>query len=296
VPVLLQVTALSKHYGAMRALDDCSFSIEPGQVVGLLGPNGSGKTTLIRMLMGFLQPTSGSATLQGLDCYRQQVDVHRLVTYLPAEARMFRFMRPLAILKFFSQIRPEGNLARAIELAEFLELDMRRRVIFMSTGMRQKLAMAACLSMDCPLAILDEPTANLDPTIRSKLLQLIRHARERGQAVLLSSHVISEVEACCDRVLMLRRGCKVFEDELTNVQQVHLAKIEVETESIEVPPSLAPYVKQVARNERGAHFLMESLDPEVLRWLANFKPASVSLSREGLQSVYDRLHLDEDAN
>src|SRR5687768_5360529 len=161
--VIVQTHQLTKSYGPLAALADCSLGVEPGEVYGLLGPNGAGKTTLIRILLGYLRPTSGWAKIAGLDCHRQSVAVRRQVAYLPAEASMFPHMRGREALAFFSEIRPGGDLQRSLKLAERLELDLSRRVSFMSTGMKQKLAVAATLAAGTPLLILDEPTANLDP-------------------------------------------------------------------------------------------------------------------------------------
>ena len=204
--MLIETHSLTKRYRDLAALDDCTFGVARGEVFGLLGPNGAGKTTLLRLLLGYLKPASGRALIDGLDCYRQSVRVRRVVSYLPGEARLFRSMRGRQVLKFFAEIRPEGNLQRSIELAERLELELSRRVAYMSTGMRQKLALAATLAADTPLVILDEPTSNLDPTVRGIVLDLVSEARRHGCTVVFSSHVLSEVEAVCDRVAFLRRG------------------------------------------------------------------------------------------
>ena len=203
---LIVADRLTKHYGSLAALENCTLSVERGEVFGLLGPNGSGKTTLLRLLMGYLKPTQGTASIDGMDCYRHSVQVHACVAYLPGEARMPPRQRGREVLKFFSRVRPQGSLDRALSLADRLRLDLSRQVALMSTGMRQKLALSAVLSFDTPIVILDEPTSNLDPTMRSEVLALVREARTAGRTVIFSSHVLSEVEAACDRVAILRRG------------------------------------------------------------------------------------------
>src|SRR5206468_7233994 len=136
----------------------------------------------------------------GLDCYRQSVAVHARAAYLPGEPRVFRRMRGRDVLRFFSAVRPDGNFQRALSIAERLELDLSRQVATSSTGMRQKLALAAVMAADAPLCILDEPTSSLDPTARREVLKMVREVRERGRTVVFSSHVLSEVEEVCDRV------------------------------------------------------------------------------------------------
>ena len=189
------------------ALDDFSFGVRAGEVVGLLGPNGAGKTTLLRLLMGYLRPTSGTAAIDGLDCYRQSFEVHRRVSYLPGEARLFRTMRGRDVIDFFTAVRRDGSRARAVALAgDRFGLDLSRPVSTMSTGMRQKLALAVTLAVDTPLVILDEPTSNLDPTVRADVAALVVEAKQAGRTVIFSSHVISEVEQVCDRAVILRQG------------------------------------------------------------------------------------------
>src|SRR5487761_1292630 len=155
---LVETRHLTKRYAAVTALDDCNLRIARGEVFGLLGPNGSGKTTLLRLLMGFLRPSHGSAQIDGLDCYRRSVDVHRRVAYLPGDVRLFGNLRGSDVLQFFSRIRRGADLRRELDLAQRLGLETSRRVSKMSTGMRQKLALAVVMAVDSPLVILDEPT------------------------------------------------------------------------------------------------------------------------------------------
>ena len=156
----VETSALTKRYRDLAALDECTLSIGPGEVFGLLGPNGSGKSTLLRLLMGFLRPTRGRATIANRDCYRDSVAVHAGVSYLPGDVRLFRGMNGQEVLTFLSQLRRGQDLSRSVQLAERLGLTISRPVTQMSTGMRQKLALSAVLAVDVPLFILDEPTSN----------------------------------------------------------------------------------------------------------------------------------------
>ena len=163
---LVKTEQLSKVFGEFTALHSCDLEIEYGNVFGLLGPNGAGKTTLLRLILGFLFPTRGKSSIAGFDSHLQTVEAHGKLSYLPADAQLFGAMKGRKVLKFFSQVRSDCDFQRALALADRLELDIGRRVAFMSTGMRQKLALCVCLSTDAELTILDEPTANLDPTVR----------------------------------------------------------------------------------------------------------------------------------
>ena len=203
---LVQTNSLTKRFGNFTALDRCSLEIPQGEVFGLLGPNGAGKSTLIRLLLGLINPTSGSATINGLDCLRQRVEVHEIVSYLPGDARLYSMMRGRSVLKLFCSFRKDASFEKALNIAEKIELDLSRWVGLMSTGMRQKLALVVCLSNEAPLVILDEPTANLDPTARGQVIQMIKELKAQGRTVIFSSHVLSEIEDSCDQVGILRSG------------------------------------------------------------------------------------------
>ncbi len=183
---IVETIALTKLYGRLRALDGCSLSIARGEVFGLLGPNGSGKTTLLRLLMGFLRPTSGTATIGGRDCYRNSVAVHADVSYLPGDVRLFRGMKGRDVLAFLAELRGQPAPDRSLQLADRLGLDVARQVTQMSTGMRQKLALSAALSVDVSLLVLDEPTSNLDPTVRATVISIIGEAKAAGRTVVFS--------------------------------------------------------------------------------------------------------------
>lgn len=246
---LLDVQGLGKRYGDFQALADCRLQVAAGEIFGLLGPNGAGKTTLMRCLLGFLRPTSGRALIGGYDSWSQRTQAHGLLSYMPAQPQLPRLLRARDVLRFFADIRPSSagpanlpaNLPaaggrpaqmlvstasqryeRACQLADRLQLDLSRWVALMSTGMRQKLAIAATLCADVPLVFLDEPTANLDPDVRSQLLQELASLRAAGTTVVFSSHVLSEIEQVCDRVAVLAKGRLVG---LTDMRQLQRGSV-----------------------------------------------------------------------
>ncbi|MEQ8789559.1 MAG: ABC transporter ATP-binding protein [Pirellulaceae bacterium] len=290
--MLVETHALSKRYREVTALEDCTVGVEQGEVFGLLGPNGAGKTTLLRLLLGFLRPTSGRAAIDGLDCHRDSVRVHQRLTYLPGDARLFRQMRGRDVLRFFAEIRTGGNLQRSLDLAERLELDLSRRVAFMSTGMRQKLALAAALSADVPLVILDEPTSNLDPTVRSVVAALVLEARKAGRTVMFSSHVLSEVEEVCDRVVILRRGHLVHTQVMAQLRRQHRIHCSLSGE-LTIPAELAGHLTIHDRGQ-GA-YVIETPDElsTLLGWLSTLQLQEVRIEPVGLRAIYDRYHAEE---
>ena len=288
--MLVETAGLTKRYGNFLALESVDLSVAQGEIFGLLGPNGAGKTTLLRCLLGFLKPSAGTATIDGLDCHRDSVAVHRRLAYLPGDARLFRRLNGKQTLRFFADIRPGGDFKRAMEYADRLELDTRRRVATMSTGMRQKLTLAATLSADVPLTILDEPTSNLDPTMRSEVAKLVSEAGRAGRTVLFSSHVMSEVEEVCDRVVIMRRGQLVHTQIMGELRRRHLIRAELKGPLPTTPPELSGQLKINAQDD--THVTIETpgeLAP-LLGWLATLPLAEVCIEPVGLQAVYDQYH------
>jgi len=290
---IVEVVRLTKTYGDFTALADCSLTVGRGEIFGLLGPNGSGKTTLIRLLMGFLRPTSGTARIEGLDSYRHSVKVHRHVAYLPGDARLFRTMRAREVLRFFCDIRPGTSYERALALADRLEINLTRQVAVFSTGMRQKLALAATLAAETPLVILDEPTANLDPTVRADVLALVREAQAAGSTVIFSSHVLSEIEEICDRVVILRQGQLVHTQVMSELRRQHRIRARL-TGTLVPPPE---HVADELVIETGPDGELEILTPgelsPLLGWLARLPLAEVQIEPIGLRAIYEKYHAAE---
>lgn len=286
---------LGKRYGTFDALIDLSLVIRRGEVFGLLGPNGAGKTTLIRTLLGFLQRTSGRAEVMGIDPAIDSVAVRRFVSYLPGDARLPRHLRGRAVLKFFADIRPDGDYQTALAVAERLELDLQRHVGFMSTGMRQKLAIAAVISSKSPILILDEPTANLDPTVRSQVLALVSEAKRAGRTVIFSSHVLTEIEEVCDRVVLLKRGRLARQQALADLRARHRI-FATRREGLAEPTIPDRLIGSISRlTVDGPSVIVETVGDlaPALGWLASLDLEQVRAETFGLRAVYDSVHFDE---
>lgn len=285
---VLRIDALTKRYGKFLALDECSLEIPTGCVFGLLGPNGAGKTTLIRCVLGYLKPTSGQAWVREYSCLTQSLEVRRIVTYLPAESKLFRLMRGKDCLDFFTTIHPRGDKSLAQRLANRLDLDLSRRVAFMSTGMRQKLAICCVMSCPSPLIVLDEPTANLDPTVRAMVLELVKEAQNGGATVAFCSHVLSEIEEICDRVAILRRGRVIHHGLVSEIRQIHRISA---TMPSALPPSHWPdAVRMVSHSgERIVADFPGTLDGH-WEWMQSQGWKSIQAELVGLRSLYEEHH------
>jgi ABC-2 type transport system ATP-binding protein len=225
---MIEASGLSKRYGELIAVEDVSFSIQPGEVVGFLGPNGAGKTTTMRMLTGFLPPTDGSATIAGHDIFVEPLAARRAVGYLPETPPLYPEMSVEGYLAYVAKIKdvPRAQRRAAVDraLGRCGLADVRRRVIgALSKGYRQRVGLAQAIVHDPSVLILDEPTVGLDPIqireIRSLIAELAREKQgDKARTVILSTHILPEVEAICRRVLILNRGRKVIDQPLAELQ------------------------------------------------------------------------------
>ena len=234
----IQAEGLTKRYGETLALDGLDLSIEPGEVYGYLGPNGAGKTTTIRLLLGIHRPTRGRAALFGLDAWADPVEAHRRVAYVSGEPFLWPGMTGAETIEFLARLHGGTDRAHRNELVQRFELDTKKKVRALSKGNRQKVQLVAALATRADLLMLDEPTSGLDPLMEMAFRECIREAKERGQAVFLSSHILSEVEALCDRVGILREGRLVDQGTLAELR--HLSTQTVEVTFSDRVPQLPP--------------------------------------------------------
>lgn len=287
---LIKIRKLTKKFGDFTALDGCGLEIEQGEVFGLLGPNGAGKSTLLRLLLGFMKPTEGVAMINGLDCYQDRVAVHKELVYLPGDARLPRTMRGRQVLKFFAGLSESNSYERSLQIADRLELDLSRWVAFMSTGMRQKLALAIVLGSKSPLIILDEPTANLDPTVRGEVIKLVDEAKSVGRTVVFSSHVLSEIEDVCDRAGILRAGQLVHLQDLKQLMRQHRIKAKVHGELPEMPEALRNDLQLTEYPDGTIQIETPGEISLLLKWLAAAPISDVFVQPIGLRAIYDLYH------
>jgi len=204
---LIETKALSVYYGRRRGIRKLGLSVDPGEVYGFLGPNGAGKTTTLRVLLDIIRPTSGSAAIFGLDCQKEGVRIRRRVGYIPGELSLHPHLRADEYFRMVDAVRGNRDgAARMRRLCERLNLDPHRAMHSYSRGNKQKIGLVAAFMGQPDLLILDEPTSGLDPLIQQQVLELVREARAGGRTVFFSSHVMSEVQAVCDRIGIIRDG------------------------------------------------------------------------------------------
>lgn len=204
--IAIETEQLTKRYGPLVAVDALDLTIHEGEVFGYLGPNGAGKSTTIAILLGLIRPTSGSARIFGQDVWREASALHRRIASVPSEANLWSSLTGAEVLRFLGNVHGSVDEAYRDELIERFQLSPDKKIRAYSHGNRQKVLLIAALAGRPDLLLLDEPTSGLDPLMEQVFRECVREASGRGQTVLLSSHILSEVEAVCDRVAMLRDG------------------------------------------------------------------------------------------
>lgn len=277
----IRTVGLSKRYGSADALLGLDLEIAEGEVVGYLGPNGAGKTTTIRLMLGLARPTAGRAEIFGLDCQRQTVEAHRRLAYVPGEASLWPSLTGAETLHLLGRVQGRVDTVYRDELIERFDLDPSKKVRAYSRGNKQKILLIAALMARPDLLVLDEPTSGLDPLMEQAFRRSVREAREAGQTVFLSSHILSEVEALCDRVGILREGHLVEMGTLEELR--HLSALSVEATFSGAPPDLAGVtgVKRAVVDGRHVHLevqgpiepLVEALAGTGVRELLSCEPS-----------------------
>src|SRR5579859_7501477 len=223
----VQTNRLTKSYGRSRGIIDVTFGIEEGEVFGFLGPNGAGKTTTMRVLMGLLHAQSGSATIGGLDCWKQSTEVKKLVGYLPGEFTFDPGLRGAEIIAYLGHLRGGVDQRYVRRLVERLDFDPAKRFREYSRGNKQKLGLIQALMHRPRLLILDEPTGGLDPLNQQEFYHILAEVHAEGRTVFLSSHILPEVEHTCDRVALIREGRLIRIDHVAALKDIHQHEVEI---------------------------------------------------------------------
>jgi ABC-2 type transport system ATP-binding protein len=283
---VIRAEGLTKRYEGTLALDALDLEVGEGEVYGYLGPNGSGKTTTIRLLLGLHRPSGGRAELFGIDAWRDPVAAHRRVAYVAGEPFLWPALTGSETLEFLARVRGGTDAAYRDLLVERFNLEASKRVRALSKGNRQKVQLIAAFASRAELLILDEPTSGLDPLMEVAFRESVHEAKQRGQTIFLSSHILSEVEALCDRVGILRRGRLVDEGTLDELR--HLGAQTLEVTFAGPAPSL-PELAGVSVAGAGANSLRievsGSVDP-LLKALAAHPVLHLSSREPSLEEIF----------
>jgi len=284
---LIEVNGLTMHYGPRRGIDNVGLSVDEGQVFGFLGPNGAGKTTTIRSLMGLLNPTGGWARIAGLDCWSDSRRIKQDVGYLPADVRMPPWLTGESGLSLFGAIRRRDIRRHGRELASRFDLDVRLPVRRMSRGMRQKLGLLLALAHEPRAIILDEPSSALDPLMQDRLKEYLRDAARSGRCVFFSSHTITEVEAICDRVAVIREGRIVANDTIDALKRAAGHEVVIRWRGPAPSPETVPPGLVITHVEASTWHTRWSGDVgPLVAWLNGKEIDDLAIARPDLESLF----------
>lgn len=291
---VIRCSSLVKSFGATPALDGLDLEVAPGEVHGFLGPNGAGKTVTIRIVLGLLRADAGDVTLLGGDPWHDAVALHRRLAYVPGDTNLWPNLTGGEIIDVLGGLRGGLDDARRAALVDRFDLDPRKKARTYSKGNRQKVALVAALASDAELLVLDEPTSGLDPLMEAVFQNCILEARAEGRTVLLSSHILAEVEKLCDRVTIIRRGATVQTGTLAELR--HLTRTTITAEVREQPAALDELagVHDLVLDGNRASFDVDShhLDEAVSR-LAALGVTSLTSHPPTLEELFLRHYGDE---
>ncbi|WP_431710852.1 ABC transporter ATP-binding protein [Glutamicibacter uratoxydans] len=285
--LILEVSGLTKRYGKVRALDGLDLTVQPGQVHGFLGPNGAGKTTTLRVLLGLLRADSGRVRLFGQDPWRRAASLHQRLAYVPSDVMLWPGLTGGEIIDLLSSLHGRVNERRRTRLLERFELDPTRKAHTYSRGNRQKVVLVAALACEVELLLLDEPSTGLDPLMELVFQQAIEEAADRGTAVLLSSHLLPEVEKLCSQITIIKQGKTVESGTLTQLRQLTRSHIAL---SAAVDAGALRSLSGVDDVRQDGQLYRFSIDhreiPRLLRLLADREVTSFSCTPPSLEELF----------
>jgi ABC-2 type transport system ATP-binding protein len=228
---IIEIKNLTKYYGKSRGIIDVSFEVEEGEIFGFIGPNGAGKSTTIRTLLALIRPTSGSATIFGKDCIAHAPEIANEIGYLPSEVFYYDNMKVIDLLKYSASFYKKDCSKRIAELSEIMELDLNKKIDDLSFGNKKKVGIVQGLLHEPKLIILDEPTSGLDPLMQQKFFDLLKQENEKGATILLSSHILSEVQRLCNRVAIIKEGRIIEVEKMSTLKEDNYKRFRIEMKS-----------------------------------------------------------------
>ncbi|MCR6111543.1 ABC transporter ATP-binding protein [Bacillus sp. A301a_S52] len=286
---LLEVKNLKKQFGTFTALENVNLEVNHGEVFGFIGPNGAGKSTTIRVLLGILKATEGQVRLFGKDAWNDAVDIHKRIAYVPGDVNLWPNLTGGEVIDLFVKLRGTNHKSRRDELIKKFDLDPSKKCRTYSKGNRQKVALIAAFSSEADLYILDEPTSGLDPLMEQIFQECVKDVKEQGKSVLLSSHILSEVEKLCDKVAIIRDGRIIETGTLTELRHLTRTNVLVETKQPITDLSQLKGVHEIDETDQGLAFQIDTEEMDnVMRHISEFGIVKLESSPPTLEDLFMR--------
>ncbi len=284
---VLHVKNLTKNYGKVQVLKGINLEVHKGEVVGFIGPNGAGKSTTIRVLLGILKATKGNVSIFGKDAWNDAVDIHKKVAYVPGDVNLWPNLTGGEVIDLLLNLHEIKNKTKRDELIKKFDFDPAKKCRTYSKGNRQKVALIAAFSSDADLFILDEPTSGLDPLMEKVFQECVLEVKQQGKSVLLSSHILSEVEKLCDRVSIIRQGEIIESGTLKELRHLTRTHMEIETKQSIVGLEELKGIYEIKRNENGFAFQVDTDEMElVMKHLSQFGIVRLESSPPTLEDLF----------
>ncbi|MCL2817660.1 MAG: ABC transporter ATP-binding protein [Clostridiales bacterium] len=284
---MVETHNLTKKYGQFTALSDVNISVRPGEVYGFIGPNGAGKTTAIRVLLGILKATSGGATIFGKDVWKDAVEIHKNIAYVPGDVNLWPDLSGGEVIDLFVRLRQGQNESRKNELIRRFDLDPAKKCRTYSKGNRQKVALVAAFSSDADLYILDEPTSGLDPLMERVFQECVLEVKKAGKAVFLSSHILQEVERLCDKVSIIRDGRIIETGAMKELRHLTRTSVAAETERPAEGLEKVPGVHDIRRENNALLFAVDTKNiNDAVKFLTGFGIIKLECTPPTLEDLF----------
>lgn len=291
---VIEIRNLTKNYGRSRGIIDVNLDVKEGEIFGFIGPNGAGKSTTIRTLLGLIYPTKGSAAIFGKSCI-EHPEVRKEVGYLPSEVFYYDNMRVIDLLKYSASFYKKDCTKRINELAEIMDLDLKKKIDDLSFGNKKKVGIVQGLLHDPKLIILDEPTSGLDPLMQQKFFEIIRQENKKGAAVFFSSHILSEVQRMCSRVAFIKEGRIIKIEKMSDLQENSYKRFHVEAKS-EIAEEYFSMsgVSDLKVSGREANFIFKGNINSVMKRVAGIQLSNISIEEPNLEEIFMHYYAKED--
>jgi len=283
---IIEVDQLTKYYGKSRGIVDVSFKVEEGEIFGFIGPNGAGKSTTIRLLLSLIYPTSGSATIFGKDCIQFGPELRQDIGYLPSEVFYYEGMKVLDLLKYSASFYKKDCTARMHELAEIMELDLKRRIDDLSYGNKKKVGIVQGLLHGPKLLLLDEPTSGLDPLMQRKFFDLIREENQKGATVFFSSHILGEVQRLCSRVAIIKEGSVIEMQDIKTLQKDTYKKVRIEAPGLDEKRFAIEGVMNLQKDDGAARFFFKGNINTITKIISEQQVSDVTIEEPTLEEIF----------
>ena len=285
---IIEVNKLSKYYGKAKArgIVDVSFNVDEGEIFGFIGPNGAGKSTTIRLFLSLIFPSSGSAKIFGKDCIEFGPEIRQEIGYLPSEVFYYEGMKVLDLLKYSASFYKKDSTKRMYELAEIMELDLKRKIDDLSYGNKKKVGIVQGLLHQPKVIILDEPTSGLDPLMQQKFFNLIKEENKRGATVFFSSHILGEVQKMCNRVAIIKDGSIVNIQDIKTLQKDNYKKIEVSAADLDDKRFAVAGVSNLTKDNGGLKFFYKGDINQIMRVILEKDVSDVTIEEPTLEEIF----------